>query len=335
MKKITPPLVLSFFSVLIFSQYAVSEQESSQYTLETGHPSLQEWRLPEPIYPEDNKPTNARIALGKKLFFEPRLSVNHQVSCASCHQPEQGWSDGVSAAQGLDGKALSRATPTIINVAYNEVQMWDGRFATLEEQVLGPMLSPVEMNADLDSVIEWLKTNPDYQAAFALAYPDEPISANTLSKAVAAFERTILIRDSRFDLWVGGDTEALTEQEKRGFSIFVDEQMGNCASCHSPPHFSDSGFHNIGLNSQDVGRFKVKPVKLMKGAFKTPTLRGIASTAPYFHNGEAETLAATIQHYVDVNPDQKTNISPTLTKISLSDNEQADLLAFLKSLSAP
>src|SRR5262249_44778575 len=154
-----------------------------------------------------------RTELGKMLFFDPRLSSQGNLSCAGCHNPVLGWSDGLATAKGLKSKVLGRATPTITNTAYNAIQMWDGRKSTLEHQATGPMESPDEMASDLQAVFKWLNESPGYQAAFAKAYPGEPIGAGTLSKAIASFERTVTSTNSPFDRWVRGDAQAMTAQQ--------------------------------------------------------------------------------------------------------------------------
>ncbi len=311
--------------------------EGNGMVFEAGHPSLQHWLLPdEPPYPEDNKPTAERIALGKQLFFDPRLSRDGNMSCATCHNPMLGWSDGLPTARGHRGMLLKRASPTVINTAYNSIQMWDGRKKDLEDQAIGPMEAPVEMNTDFDRMFEFLKNNKGYREAFAKAYPGEEINKKTVAKAIASYERTIISNDSPFDRWIKGDKDAMTEQQVRGFKIFVDPEKGNCEICHSAPNFTDNGFHNIGLASVDggkgdPGRFAHKPIKILKGAFKTPTLRDITLTAPYFHDGSAKTLMDVVEHYVK-GGEVKENLSPNIKKLNLTQQEKEDLVAFMRAL---
>lgn len=305
------------------------------YTLEAGHPSLQKWLLPEPGFPTSNEPTPDSVALGEKLFFDRRLSGNGDMSCATCHQPDLGWSDGLKTATGANGKKLGRGTPTIINTAYGFLNMWDGRFETLEDQVLEPITNSDEMNMTIDSVLSFLKKDAEYSEAFARAYPSQGLTIKTLSMAIASFERTIISKDSDFDRWVRGDRFAMTESQINGFEVFIDSEKGNCEICHSPPNFSDDGFHNIGLSTNKVfadnGRYEIVPIRVMKGAFKTPTLREIQLTKPYFHDGSAETLAAVLEHYVSV--DNKNNtFSPSLKRAKMSESEKKNLLDFLTTL---
>ncbi len=318
---------------------AVAAQASTGMEVRAGDPSLQRWLLPdEPPHPADNEPTAERIELGKMLFFDPRLSRHGNMSCATCHNPMFGWSDGLPTARGHEGMLLKRASPTVINTAYNSIQMWDGRKKDLEDQAIGPMEAPVEMNTDFDHLFAFLNSNEGYKAAFAAAYPGKPIDKETIAKAIASYERTVISNDSPFDRWVRGDESAMTEQQVRGFRIFVDPEKGNCEICHSAPNFTDNGFHNIGLASVDggkgdPGRFAHKPIRILKGAFKTPTLRDITLTAPYFHDGSAKTLMDVVEHYVK-GGEVKENLSPNIRPLKLTQQEKEDLVAFMEALTS-
>ena len=294
----------------------------------------QAWQIGNPPMPAENASNPARVELGRALFFDPRLSGNGASSCASCHNPSLGWSDAQKTAIGFNGQVLGRATPTIVNTAYNTQFMWDGRKRSLEDQALGPMKAADEMNTDFPGVLERLRGLAGYRAMFAKAYPGEPISEETLAKALAAFERTVVSRDSAFDRWLAGDARALTPEQYRGFRVFTDPQKANCAACHSGPNFTDNGFHNIGLASKgapDLGRFNIRKVAAMKGAFKTPTLRDIELTAPYFRDGSAGTLREVVDHYVR-GGDDRSNISGDVRALQLTEQEKDDLVAFLRSL---
>ncbi len=299
---------------------------------------FQQWRLPaRPAEPAANLSSAERVALGKALFFETRLSGDSSIACASCHDPAKGWSDGRTTAHGMGDRVLGRATPSLINAAYNPLQMWDGRFSSLEEQALGPMRSPEEMNAAMPAVVDFLAGNSAYRGAFEAAYPGEAISPETIAKAIAVFERTVIVSDTAFDRWLAGDRQALSPAQLRGLAIFSDPARGNCEVCHSAPNFTDNGFHNIGLASfgtpdADPGRYRQKPVGVMKGAFKTPSLRDVARTAPYFHDGSAATLRDVVEHYAR-GGEVRTNLSPNLKTLSLSEQDKADLVAFLNALS--
>ena len=299
-----------------------------------------QWMLPtQPAYPANNAPTAARVELGKMLFFDPRLSRDRNISCASCHNPSLGWSDGLATARGFQGKLLGRASPTIVNTGYNTIHMWDGRKKTLEDQAIGPMEAASEMNTELEPLFAWLNANQGYKAAFAKAYPGEAIGPDTLKRAIATFERTIVSRTSPFDRWVGGDKQAMAPQQLRGMLLFNDKEKTNCVACHAAPNFSDNGFHNVGLASfggeqPDLGRYAQKPVALMKGAFKTPSLRDVERTAPYFHDGSAKNLMAVIEHYTQGGT-ARGNVSANMKPLTLTQADKEDLVAFLRALSSP
>ena len=288
------------------------------------------WRLADqPPMPAHNVSTPARVELGKALFFDPRLSGAGAMSCASCHEPQLGWADGRKTAVVGDA-VLGRASPTIVNLAYNTQFMWDGRKKDLEDQAVGPHrhLSTEAYVAALTR----LGALPGYQALFAQAYPGEPIDVQTAAKALAAFQRTVVSKDSPFDRWLAGDTRALTEQQYRGFKVFTDAGKGNCAACHNGPNFTDNGFHNVGLKTgKDQGRFAIRPVAALKGAFKTPTLRDIELTAPYFHNGAAATLREVVDYYARGGED-RSNVSADVRELPLTEQDREDLVAFLRAL---
>jgi cytochrome c peroxidase len=325
---------LIVFFISLFAVSAVAAEDKP--VLKAGHPSLKEWILPAVPSPTENTPNAARVDLGRHLFFDPRLSGDGNMSCSTCHHPGLGWSDGLATAKGVKSSVLGRASPTIINSAFNTIMMWDGRKKDLEEQTMGPMESNVEMNMDTAKLFKWLNDSPGYRKLFEAAYPGEGINATTLSKGMAAFERTVVMNDSPFDRWLAGDEKAMTAQQVRGFDIFLDAGKGNCAACHSAPNFTDNGFHNIGLAAwgnpnPDMGRYAQKPVGRMKGAFKTPQLRGIALTAPYFHDGSAKTLKDVIGFYAK-GGEVTTNIDPNIQPLKLSELDKDDLAAFLNAL---
>jgi len=268
------------------------------------------------------------------LFFDPRLSGSQWISCASCHNPALGWSDGLPTAIGVGMKKLPRRTPTILNVAYNTVFMWDGRAASLEDQAVGPIKNKDEMDQDMEILVERLVVIPGYAAAFERAYPGEGITEKTIAKALASFERTVVSAESPFDRWRAGNEKAVEESAKRGFKLFTGK--AKCDVCHEGANFTDNGFHNIGLKtpkgmSEDVGRYAQRKVKINKGAFKTSTLRDVELTAPYMHNGIYQTLEEVVDHY-DRGGDVKDNLDPNMEPLNLTSQEKQDLLAFLRSL---
>lgn len=296
------------------------------------------WRRPPAATaPQDNLPSPTRVELGRALFFDTRLSAKGVMSCASCHNPALGWSDGRPTAVGHDMKILGRATPTIVNAAFNPLQMWDGRKGSLEEQALGPFESVDEQNLPLEELEKRVAGIPGYVSLFDRAYPGEPITRLTIAKAIASFERTILSEDSAFDRWRAGDQSAMSASAKRGFDAF--NGKAQCALCHQGFNFTDNGFHNIGIKEgtgvMDMGRFAHRKVAVLKGAFKTPTLRDIALTAPYMHNGAYQTLEEVIDHYVR-GGDVKENLDANMKPLNLTEQDKRDLLEFMRSLtSAP
>ena len=311
--------LLALLSATIFATEATAAS--------TPNPWLRPEIVPAPI---NNATTPVRVELGRNLFFDPRLSLLNSMSCANCHNPSLGWSDGLPTAVGNNMKILDRATPTLVNTAYNKIQMWDGRFRTLEDQATGPITADGEMNQNLDELILELGAIPGYVSLFEAAYPGEGINKATISKGLAAYQRTIVSNDAPFDRWQKGDEKAVDASVKRGFQVFKDK--GRCDTCHGGFNFTDDSFHNLGLKgSIDPGRYAKVAVQAMRGAFKTPTLRDIALTGPYMHDGRYETLEEVINHY-DRGGDKVDNVSEQIQKLGLSTQEKADLLAFMHAL---
>jgi cytochrome c peroxidase len=304
-----------------------ARENSSHYALG----DKRSFRLPAEIpAPPENALTPDRIALGKMLFFDPRLSGSNAISCATCHNPALGWSDGKSTATGDRMQVLDRATPPIVNLAFNNFFMWDGRFHSLEEQAWGPMTGPTEMHGSQRLILGKLSTLPGYVAAFSKAYPGEGITPDTVAKSIASFERTIISKDSPFDRWIDGDESALSPSAKHGFELFTGK--ANCVVCHQGANFTDQGFHNIGLRGNtDPGRYAIVPIRILRGAFKTPTLRDVALSAPFMHNGEYPTLEEVVEHY-DRGGEQKDNLDPNIKPLNLSEQDKRDLVEFLNSL---
>lgn len=303
--------------------------------------------LPPVPIPEDNPPTAETIALGRKLYYDPILSVDNTVSCASCHHPDFGFSDGKPVSQGVGGKTGTRNAPTVINAAYFTSQFWDGRTPSLEKQAEGPVQNPIEMADTLEGVERKLRANATYREEFRRAFGTDRITYEMVEKAIAAFERTVLAGNSPFDRWhYGGDQEAVSDSVKRGFEVFRNPRKGNCAACHTVGEnyalFTDNKFHNLGVGVTttktgeaefaDLGRYEVIQREADKGAFKTPSLRNIAQTAPYMHDGSLATLKDVIDFYIgggNSNP----HLDPEVHVLDfLTGQERDDLLAFLESL---
>jgi cytochrome c peroxidase len=298
--------------------------------------------LPPVPIPADNPPTAQTIALGRKLFYDPRLSKNNSVSCASCHNPYLSFTDGRAIAQGFGGALGVRNAPTILNAAYSPLQFWDGRASSLEAQSAFPLANPLEMDQPHDVSVSKVRKDPEYKAEFAQAFGPGRITLDLIQKSLASFERTLLSGNSPFDQYeYGGNKKALSPEAIRGLEIFRDPKRGNCAVCHTIENhsalFTNGTFHNIGVGVNangeitDLGRFDQTKVEAEKGKFKTPGLRNVALTAPYMHDGSLKTLKDVVDFYAgggNSNPNLDKDIKP----LHLSAQDRADLVAFLESL---
>jgi cytochrome c peroxidase len=292
-----------------------------------------EYRRPALIpFPKQDPYTAEKASLGKKLYFDTRLSVTSAQSCASCHSPGFGWGDGLPVGVGYGMAKLGRRSPTIVNAAWGAVFMWDGRLADLEEQALGPITSPGEMNMPIEQLMARLQSIAEYKPLFAAAFPNEAMSAKTLAEAIATFERTVVSERAPFDLWIEGNEKAISEEAKRGFALF--NTKAQCSSCHEGWSFTNEGFQDIGLPSEDVGRGKFLPdVVKMQHAFKTPGLREIARRGPYMHDGSIATLEQVVDHY-DAGGIDRPSRSDLMKPLGLTAQEKADLVVFLKTLTS-
>ena len=298
--------------------------------------------LPPVVTPADNPPTAETIALGKRLYYDPALSVDNTVSCASCHAPEYGFADPRQFSVGVNQKLGGRNSPPVANAAYFEVQFWDGRAPTLEAQAEGPVQNPVEMAHTLKGVETRLSADQTYIDAFTRAYGNGAITYEKVAKAIASFERTVLLANSPFDRWhFGKDKKAMSAAAQRGFEVFRREDKANCAACHTidKDHalFTDNQFHNIGIGvkdgvPKDLGRYDVTKNDSDRGAFKTPSLRNVALTAPYMHDGSLKDLKQVIDFYIGGGNSNQHLDKKIKVLDYLSGQERADLLAFLKSL---
>ena len=294
-------------------------------SLQEPFPSLSE--------PEDNPTSPEKVALGRLLFFDPVLSEKNDVACATCHQPDLGFSDGRSTSIGTSGNPVTRNAPTLWNVGYVRNLFWDGRVQSLEEQALFPLTNPDEMGVqNLDALVAELLTYPEYAALFTEAFPGETIGLAQVEKALAAFQRTLISNNSPFDRFVAGETDALTPSEQRGLELFRSTKT-RCVECHTFPTFTSESFRVIGVESDDLGRASVFENGLI-GSFKVPTLRNVALTAPYMHNGALATLTDVIDFYADGGGRIRgvENMDLLVQKIDLSAQERIDLAAFLLTL---
>lgn len=280
-------------------------------------------------YPTDNPPTPAKVELGRKLFFDPGLSGTGKVACASCHDARHGFTDGEVLSLGVNGQPLARHTPTVINLAWSNLFFWDGRAATMEQQAVMPIAEAKEMGMPHEVMVTRLQVDPGYRRLFQKAFPGETPSVQTVGKALAAFERTLVYSDAPFDRWIAGDETAISEDAKRGFVAF--NTNGGCAQCHAGWNFSDGKFHDIGLPSDDVGRFGVVADESLRHGFKTPGLRNIAERAPYMHTGEIATLQDVMRHYRQFI--RRDTVSPEMRNVRTRGT--GDIIAFLETLTSP
>jgi cytochrome c peroxidase len=282
--------------------------------------------------PADNPLTAEKVHLGKLLYFDPRLSRDHTVSCATCHNPELGFGDGLPTSVGVDNQRGARNAPTVLNTAYHPHQFWDGRAATLEEQALGPIENPIEMANTLEAAVETIGKIEAYRRLFQEVF-GTGVTAEGIAMSIAAFERTLLSGNSPWDRFNEGDETALGESARRGWELF--KGRANCTSCHVGSLLTDFDFHNLGVGMNradpDLGRYGVTQVEADKGAFKTPTLRDITKTAPYMHDGSVATLKEVIELY-DRGGEPNPWLDDSMEPLSLSNQEKADLLAFMRSL---
>jgi cytochrome c peroxidase len=283
--------------------------------------------------PANNPTTPEKVSLGKMLYHDPRLSSTGTVSCSSCHNTMLGGEDNRPNSMGVNGQTGGRSAPTVWNAAFNRVQFWDGRAASLEDQAAGPVTNPIEMGMkSWDDVVARLKSIEGYQAAFEKAFGDKnSITKDNATKAIAAYERTLITPNSAYDKYVSGNKDAMTATQIRGMQKAV--ELG-CTSCHSGPAFNGPGafqkfpvIPNGELDAQyhfskDLGRAEVTKNEADKHLWKVPTLRNVSLTAPYFHNGSVKTLdaAVKIMAKLQLNKD-------------LSDADTADIVAFLNALS--
>ncbi len=337
--------------------------------------------LPAITYPKDNPQTPEKVALGELLFNEKRFSTTKEVSCSTCHLPEKAFTDSpLEVSEGIDKLTGTRNAPTVLNSVFATTFFWDGRSPSLEDQALHPFVNPVEMGLkDHQPILDIVRSNPDYRKRFKAVFgkSGNAITMNEVTKAIAAFERTIISGNSPFDRWYyGGEEDALTKVQKRGFNLFVNE--GRCVSCHvieqTQAIFTDNLFHNIGVGINDIqkdvpklageflqadatasevdikvltdkrtselGRFAISRNFDGLGAFRTPTLRNIAVTAPYMHDGSLETLKEVVEHYNNggvTNEGDPVNdfLSGGIRPLNLSEAQIDDLVAFMESLTSP
>jgi cytochrome c peroxidase len=322
--------------------------------------------------PADNPQTPEKIALGQKLFFDGRLSVDGTIACSTCHDPARAFTDGRPVSIGVKGRVGQRNAPTVLNALYNKTQFWDGRVQTLEEQAANPIANPSEMGQpSLDAAVAQIAALPDYQQAFRSVFGRSP-SGPDLVRAIAAYERTQFSFDSPFDHFIAGDKNAISEAAKRGWELF--NTRGRCNKCHAlteekrdATYFTDNDFHNIGIgiirhdvvalacqaeqliNSGDattvdhaaiqtnmsaVGRFLITKKDADIASFKTPDLRNVLITAPYFHDGSQETLWDVMDHYNKGDGIHNPYLDADMQPLALNEGEIDDVVALLATLTS-
>ena len=290
----------------------------------------------------ESRPTANSIALGRRLFYDTRLSRDNSVSCASCHHPEIGFKDARERSIGFAGAKGRRHAPTLLNAVYSAFLFWDGRAPSLEAQSDAPITDHLEMNQTHEALVAKLRGDPRYKALFQSTFGTDDITMERIATALASFERTMLCGNSAFDRYkYQGQKDALSAAQIRGLAVFTDPQKGNCVTCHTigPNYalFTDDDFHNTGQGVgpdgefTDLGRFEVTKRESDKGAFKTPTLRNVAISGPYMHDGKLKTLKDVVDFYAGGG-----NSNPYLDKrmsaIHLSGSDRTDLVEFMKSL---
>ena len=307
--------------------------------------------------PAGNPLTKGKYELGRQLYFEPRVSLDGTVSCATCHNPEKGWTDGMPVAAGIGGQTGSRSAPSVLNAAYGKTMFWDGRAPSLEGQAQGPVQNPIEMGKqNYKEIIERLRLIPGYKEQFQKVFGTN-VTLDGFAKAVATFERVAALSgNSKYDKYNAGDNKALSDREKRGMVLFglrlntddeftpnVVLQKAKCTLCHQGFNFTDEQFHNIGIGWDektgkfaDLGRWAIDPIGAKNdaalGAFKTPTVRDAELTGPYMHDGSLATLEAVVDHY-DKGGTPNPSLDADMKKLNLTAQEKADVVAFMKALS--
>ena len=315
--------------VALFAVAALLAGPSATWTQESAALGL----LPNMPIPAHNLQTDAKVELGKMLFFDTRLSKGNAISCAFCHNPGTGWADARQFSVGVGGGQGGRQAPTVLNTGYQTFQFWDGRAGSLEEQALGPIQNPIEMAETLPNVVKKLSAVPEYKKRFKEVL-GTGVSAEGIARTIAAFERTVVSTNSPYDKYLAGDKAAMSEAAVRGLALFTGK--ARCALCHNGPNFTDNRFHNIGVPQvgplkDDAGRYAVTKQAQDRRAFKTSTLRSVALTAPYMHDGAFKTLEEVIEFY-NKGGEAVPGKDPFITPLKLTDQEKKDLVEFLKAL---
>lgn len=290
-------------------------------------------RVPDGFAPLPVPPQNPlladRVALGERLFFDPILSRDRSVSCGTCHLPEHAFSDGLAKSVGVEGRVGLRNAPSLLNVAYRTSLFWDGGALFLESQALVPLEDHREMDLPVEDALDRLRRHPEYPALFAEAFDGEAPTVRTLTYALAAYQRTLVSAPTAFDRYRAGDADALSPEARAGLALFET----HCQSCHAGPLLTSEGFENNGaaVTDEDPGRERITFSAADRGTFRVPSLRAVARTAPYFHDGRFQTLEAVVAHY-DRGGDATPGQSPRVRPLRLAEADRDALVAFLKTL---
>lgn len=303
---------------------------------------LSAWKLPPVPIPKDNPQTAAKIKLGHQLVFDIRLSKNESMSCTSCHLPAEGGGGPTPRAFGHGGE-LGRWAPSWINSGYYTSLFWDGRADSLEQQTgalpghMGPLSATAEMGGTVADAVARVNAVPEYRKEFHAVFGSDA-TPETIAKAIASFERTLVARHAPFQRYVNGDSNAISPAAKRGFALFKGKAM--CITCHVPPTLTDNLFHNIGVPAagplkDDEGRYAITKKPKDKGAFKTPSLYNSGALGFMMHDGAFRNLREVVAHYNKGGNPKDANQSPLIRPLHLSAKEQSDLIAFLNSLTDP
>lgn len=282
--------------------------------------------------PDDNPMSAEKVELGRTLFYDGRLSSNDKIACASCHKPEFAFSDGGKAlSEGVEGRLGTRNAPGLANTGYRTSFFWDGNAPRLETQAVGPITSHLEMNMDAPDLEKKLRAIPEYQKAFGQIFSDG-ITMLNITKAISAFERTLVSANSPWDRYREGDTKALSPSALRGMDVFFSER-GDCFHCHIGHNFTDESLRNTALETvyKDIGLAKITGKDADVGFFKVPTLRNVELTAPYMHDGSIKTIKEAVQHYNN-GGQPNLNADVLMRPLGLSDQDVDDLVEFMKSL---
>lgn len=285
-----------------------------------------------------NAPTPETVRLGRWLYFDKRLSADGTIACASCHKPENAFSETTPVSTGIKGQKGGRKAPSFVNQAWTLAPFffWDGRAASLEEQALGPVANPIEMGNTVEGMITTLEGIQSYAGYFKQAFGDDKITKERVAKAIADYERTRMSGNSPWDKWKAGDEKAVSQAVKNGSDLFFGKAL--CMTCHLGPNFTDSQFHNLGVGwdpaagkFKDEGRSKISGKPAETGAFKTPTVRDVAKHAPYMHDGSIATLKEVVEHY-NKGGNPNPHLDPRMVKLNLSATEVDELVAFMEAL---